>query len=211
TSGFSQPLSLGMGGASMGPTSRRSSYPQEGAGTPRGGIYCPRDAAVFRGHVVPAEGVEAMADETMRAVTFETTGGLDVLRLGEWPRPAPGPGQALVRVLACGVNRLDIYSRTGRTRVALPHISGSEAAGEVAAYGPGVAVEAVPVGSRVAIAPYLFCGVCEYCRAGDETICIRGDILGLVSQGAFAEYVVAPAPSLVPLPEGVDVVTAAAM
>jgi len=152
-----------------------------------------------------------MTEEQMRAVVFETTGDRDVLRVGAWPRPTPGPGQALVRVLACGVNRLDIYSRMGRTKVPLPHISGSEAAGEVVAYGPGVALEPAPVGSRVAIAPYLFCGVCEYCRAGDETLCIRGDILGLVSQGAFAEYVVVPAASMVPLPEGVDAITAAAV
>src|SRR5262249_22581890 len=96
-------------------------------------------------------------------------------------------------------------------KVPLPHISGSEAAGEVVGYGPGVALEPAQLGSLVAIAPYLFCGVCEYCRAGDETICIRGDILGLVSQGAFAEYVVVPAASIVPLPEGVDAVTAAAV
>src|SRR5262249_38332643 len=131
-----------------------------------------------------------MTEEQMRAVVFETTGDRDVLRLGAWRRPTPGPGQALVRVLACGVNRLDIYSRMGRTSVPLPHISGSEAAGEVVAYGPGISLEPAPVGSPVAIAPYLFCGICEYCQAGDETICIRGDILGLASQGAFAEYVV---------------------
>ena len=152
-----------------------------------------------------------MANETMKAVYFDQTGGPEVLRFGDVPRPEPGAGQALVRVRACGVNRVDIYSRTGRTKVPLPHISGSEAAGEVAAYGPGVAPEAAPVGTQVAIAPYLFCGVCEYCRAGEETVCIRGDILGLASQGAFAEYVVAPASSLVPLPEGVDALSAAAV
>ena len=150
-----------------------------------------------------------MADQMMRAVSFAETGGRDVLRLGEWPRPEPGPGEALVRVLACGVNRVDIYSRTGRTKVRLPHIAGSEAAGEVVAYGPGVSPEPAPVGAHVALAPYLFCGVCEFCLAGQETVCVHSDILGLGSQGAFAEYVVAPARSLVPLPEGVDAVTAA--
>jgi NADPH:quinone reductase-like Zn-dependent oxidoreductase len=150
-----------------------------------------------------------MTSETMRAVLFAETGGREVLRLSEWPRPQPGPGEALVRVLACGVNRVDVYSRTGRTKVTLPHISGSEAAGEVVAYGPGVAPEPAPLGGRVAIAPYLFCGICEFCLAGQETVCIRSDILGLGSQGAFAGYVVAPARSLVPLPEGVEAVTAA--
>ncbi|HEX5158702.1 MAG TPA: zinc-binding dehydrogenase [Ktedonobacterales bacterium] len=151
------------------------------------------------------------AADTMKAVYFEETGGTDVLRFGDVPRPQPGNGQALVRVLACGVNRLDIYARTGRTPVKLPHISGSEATGEVVGYGPGVATEPVPVGKLAAIAPYLFCGQCEFCLAGEETLCIRGDILGLASQGAFAEYVVVPASSLVPLPNGVSAASAAAV
>lgn len=154
---------------------------------------------------------EGASDVTMKAVWFEKIGGPDVLRFGDQPRPTPGPEQALVRVHACGVNRLDIYSRTGRTPVKLPHISGSEAAGEVVGYGPGVAREPVPVGARAAVAPYLFCRQCEYCRLGDETICVRGDILGLGGQGAYAEYVVVPVSSLVPLPDGVDAVSAAAV
>ena len=152
-----------------------------------------------------------MPSDTMKAVYFEETGDTSVLRFGDMPRPEPGAGQALIRVLACGVNRLDIYARTGRTPVKLPHISGSEAAGEVVAYGPGVQIQPAPVGSQVAIAPYLFCGQCEYCAAGEETLCIRGDILGLASQGAFAEYVVAPTSSLVPLPDGVRAIEAAAV
>ena len=93
------------------------------------------------------------ATDTMKAVYFEETGGTDVLRIGSVPRPQPGNGEALVRVLACGVNRLDIYARTGRTLVKLPHTSGSEAAGEVVAYGPGIAMEPVSVGRLAAVAP----------------------------------------------------------
>ncbi len=152
-----------------------------------------------------------MSDDTMKAVYFNETGGPEVLRYGDVPRPVPGPNQALIRVRACGVNRLDLYSRTGRTKVPLPHISGSEAAGELIAYGVGVSPEPVPVDAAVAIAPYLACGTCENCRNGDETLCVRGDILGLASQGAFAEYVVVPVSSLVPLPDGVDAVSAAAV
>lgn len=148
---------------------------------------------------------------TMKAVWFSEVGGLENLQFGDQPRPEPGPEQALIRVLACGVNRLDIWERTGRTPVKLPHISGSEASGEIVAYGPGVVNLPAPLGARVAIAPYLFCGKCEYCQRGEETICVKGDILGLASQGAFAEYVVVPVSSLVPLPEGVDAVSAAAV
>jgi NADPH:quinone reductase-like Zn-dependent oxidoreductase len=152
-----------------------------------------------------------MTSNTMKAVSFEQTGGTEVLRFGDVARPEPGSGEALVQVLACGVNRLDIYARTGRTPVKLPHISGSEAAGEVVAYGPGVVTEPVAVGRLAAIAPYLFCGQCEFCVAGEETMCLRGDILGLASQGAFAEYVAVPASSLVPLPDGVGAMDAAAV
>ncbi len=151
-----------------------------------------------------------MAKETMKAVYFEEHGGPEVLRFGDVPRPEPGPGEALLRVLACGVNRLDVYSRAGRTKVSLPHISGSEAAGEVVAYGTGV-LQPVPVGQLAAIAPYLFCGECEFCRRGQETLCIRGDILGLASQGAFAEYVTVAAHSLLPIPDGVSASAAAAV
>jgi NADPH:quinone reductase-like Zn-dependent oxidoreductase len=154
---------------------------------------------------------DSMMNETMKAVYFEEHGGPEVLRFGDVPHPEAGPGQALLRVLACGVNRLDVYSRTGRTRVSLPHISGSEAAGEVVAYGEGVLQQPVPMGQLAAVAPYLFCGECEFCRRGEETQCIRGDILGLVSQGAFAEYVAVAAHSLVPVPDGVSVTDAAAV
>lgn len=152
----------------------------------------------------------------MRAIVFHERGGLDVLKLEDVAQPTPGPGQALVRVEACGLNRLDTLVRTGRAgpNAPMPHIGGSEAAGVLAALGPGAerdaAAQGAHLGRRVAVAPYLCCGECEMCLAGNETLCLKGDILGLHSQGAFAEYVVVPANSLVPLPEGMASVTAAA-
>jgi NADPH:quinone reductase-like Zn-dependent oxidoreductase len=105
---------------------------------------------------------------------------------------------------------LDIYSRTGRTKIApLPHISGSEVAGEIAVVGE--AVNGLKVGQEVAVAPYLFCGRCEFCLAGEEVMCLKGDIVGLGDQGGFAEYVRVPASSIVALPKGVDFVSAAAV
>lgn len=145
----------------------------------------------------------------MRAVRFHETGPVDVLRLEEVPRPEPGPGEALVRVRACGVNRLDIYARTGRTPVPLPHVSGSEVAGEVAALGPGVA--GLEVGQPVAVHPYLHDGTCEFCLRGEEPVCLRGDILGLKSDGGFADFVLVPGNSLVPLPPGLSFRSAAAV
>lgn len=147
----------------------------------------------------------------MKAARFHAFGGPEVQRIEEAPDPVPGDGEALVRVRACGVNRLDLFVREGRVpvRVPLPHISGSEVAGEVVALGPGV--RGVAVGQHVAIHPYLHDGVCEFCLAGEESTCLRGDILGLVSDGGFAELVKAPASALLPLPDGLDFVQAAAL
>lgn len=147
----------------------------------------------------------------MQAVTFHEPGGPDRLRLEEVAEPTIGPEEVLVRVRACGVNRLDILARTGRVgaRVPLPHISGSEVAGEVVRVGERVS--GLSAGQPAAIAPYLNCGRCEYCLAGEETICLRGDILGLVSQGGYAEYVKAPASHVLPLPAGLSFDDAAAV
>ena len=91
----------------------------------------------------------------------------------------------------------------------MPHISGSEVAGEIAAIGE--AVSGFTVGQAVAVAPYLFCGQCEFCRAGEEVLCLKGDIVGMGNQGGYAEYVRVPASSIVALPKGIDFVSAAAV
>ena len=147
----------------------------------------------------------------MKAMLFHEFGGPEVLRYEDVARPEAGPGEAVIKVLACGANNLDLRVREGRVpgKVPMPHISGSEAAGEIAELGADV--KGFTVGQMVAIAPYLFCGQCEFCQAGAENECTRGDILGLMSQGAYAEYVKVPASSLVPLPEGVSAISAAAV
>src|SRR5712691_7255634 len=146
----------------------------------------------------------------MKAVLFHEHGDINVLRIEEVPQPTPGLTEVVVKVRACGVNRLDIYSRTGRTKIApMPHISGSEVAGEIVA--TGEAVSGLTVGQAVAVAPYLFCGQCEFCRSGEEVLCLKGDILGLACQGGYAEYVSVPASSIVPLPQSVDFISAAAV
>src|SRR5579863_3341057 len=146
----------------------------------------------------------------MKAVLFHEQGDTTVLHVEEVPQPTPGLTDVVVRVKACGANRLDIYSRSGRTKVApMPHISGSEVAGEIVAIGD--AVTGITVGQAVAVAPYLFCGQCEFCRAGEEVMCLKGDIVGQGNQGGYAEYIRVPASSIVALPEGVDFVSAAAV
>lgn len=147
----------------------------------------------------------------MKAARFHHHGGPEVIRVEETPRPEPTAGQVVVRVAACGVNRLDLWAREGTVpvKIALPHTSGSEVAGTVSAVGDGVT--GVSIDQRVAIAPYLHCGVCANCLGGEETTCIRSDILGLVSNGGYAEYVVVPANSILPLPEAVSFTAAAAV
>ncbi|MCL6596665.1 MAG: alcohol dehydrogenase catalytic domain-containing protein [Firmicutes bacterium] len=127
------------------------------------------------------------------------------------PVPVPGPGEVRVRVAYCGVNHLDrmIAEGTLPTDVALPRVPGGEVAGTVDAVGEGVAE--VAVGDAVVIAPYLFCGRCDSCRAGRETLCRRGDILGLGRDGGYAEYVVAPAANALPIPPSLPLDVAAAL
>jgi len=155
-----------------------------------------------------------MTAKMMRAMIFHELGGPEVIRLEEVPIPQPKVDEALIQVHACGINRLDLLVREGISptppaRIHLPHISGSEVAGTVAALGSESS--SFSIGQRVAIAPYLCCGTCRLCRSGEEGSCSNGDILGLFSNGGFAEYVVVPVSSLVPIPDGVSAEAAAAV
>jgi NADPH:quinone reductase-like Zn-dependent oxidoreductase len=163
------------------------------------------------GTVREALGEGGDEEASVRAVRLHEFGGPDQLRIEEVPTPEPGPGQALVKVAACGVNHLDLWLCEGTLPVKpkLPHTPGAEVAGTVAALGAGV--NGVREGDAVAVHPYLHCGECEFCLRGEETTCLRSDILGLISEGGYAEYVLVPANSLVPLPAGVDAVQAAAL
>ena len=118
----------------------------------------------------------------MKAIRIHAQGGPEVLRHEDVPVPVPGPGQALVRIEAAGVNFIDIYHRSGLYPVSFPYTLGQEAAGAVTAIGPGVA--GVAVGDRVA-----YTGV----------------------PGTYAEFAVVPAERLVPLPAGVTARLAAAV
>lgn len=139
-------------------------------------------------------------------------GGPEVLRCEEVPCPEPGPGQVLLRVRAASLSHLDIWNRTGlpgRTTPSMPHILGSDAAGEVAAVGPGV--PQALVGQRALLNPGFGCGRCEHCLAGRETLCRHYRILGYEVSGTYAEYVLAPAENLVPVPAGMNEVGASAI
>lgn len=146
----------------------------------------------------------------MKAALFHEFGGPEVLRIEEVTTPQPGPGEVLVRVRAAGMNHLDVWVRTGLPiETPMPHIGGSDVAGIVEATGPGVS--GVRPGARVVVNPSLSCGECEWCRAGEEPLCVKYKILGEHTQGGFAEFVVVPAANLFPLPEDFSFEQAAAV
>lgn len=118
----------------------------------------------------------------MKAIRVHEYGGPGVLRYEDLSTPAPGPGQALVRIEASGVNFIDVYQRTGLYKVQFPYVLGMEGAGTVEAVGPEVT--SVRPGERV-----VYTG----------------------PPGAYAEYAAVPADRLVTLPDGVDTRLAAAV
>jgi NADPH:quinone reductase-like Zn-dependent oxidoreductase len=138
----------------------------------------------------------------MKAVFFRRHGGPDVLEYGDLPDPTPGPGQVRVMVRAGALNHLDIFVRNGipGIPVALPHVMGSDGAGVVESVGPGVT--RVRPGDEVVLNPGINCGECEFCMAGEHSLCVTFHLLGEHIAGTFAGYVVAPAVNAYPRPAG---------
>jgi 2-desacetyl-2-hydroxyethyl bacteriochlorophyllide A dehydrogenase len=148
----------------------------------------------------------------MRAAQLVEHGNPGKFRIGEVADPQPGPEEVVVRIEACGLNRLDLWLEEGALPmpVKLPRTPGGEIAGEVLEVGSGVDRE-WKRGDRVAIQSNLFCGHCEFCLAGDESLCLHGELLGVQRDGGFAEKVVVPARALVHLPEGASFESSAAL
>ena len=144
----------------------------------------------------------------MKAVRFHEHGGPEVLRFEEAKKIVARALRALVRVRACALNHLDLWERRGldRVKLPLPHISGSDIAGEVV--DPGSAD--IAAGQRVMLQPGLRCGRCAACAAGRDNQCVEYDVLGLRSDGGYAELISVPAENLIAIPPYVDFITAAA-
>jgi len=116
--------------------------------------------------------------------------------------PRPGTGQVLVKVHACGVCRTDLHVVDGELpEVRSPLIPGHEIVGTVAEVGPGVG--ALGIGDRVGV-PWLgaTCGVCPYCRAGNENLCNAPQFTGYTIDGGYAEYAKADVRYCFRLPDG---------
>jgi propanol-preferring alcohol dehydrogenase len=123
------------------------------------------------------------------------------LELVEAPTPQPDKHQVLVKVSACGVCRTDLHVIEGELpRQVLPIIPGHQIIGRVEQI--GAQVTSLKIGGRVGI-PWLHetCGQCEYCREGKENLCENATFTGWLINGGYAEYAVAPAAFVYPIPE----------
>ena len=138
-------------------------------------------------------------------------GGPEVLELvPDYPDPVPGPDQVIVRVHATSLNHLDLTVREGipTLKIPLPHILGCDAAGHISEVGSDISD--LEVGDRVVVNPGIACGHCEYCRAGDDSLCAEYRILGEHLPGAYAEKVAVPARNILKIPTDMEFAEAAA-
>lgn len=148
----------------------------------------------------------------MRAALIRTQGDPDVLELTEVETPLPAPAEALVRVRACALNHLDLWTRSGRAgyKPPLPHILGNDIAGEIASLPAGVDTSGLSVGQRVMLQPGTSCGRCAMCVSGDDFLCRQYRILGHGRAGGYAEFVTVPLANLIPIPDSISFENAAA-
>jgi len=147
----------------------------------------------------------------MKAIVFHQHGGPEVLKYTDAPEPALRANDVLVRVKACALNHLDLWVRRGLPNVPipLPHIPGSDVAGEIAKIGADVT--AIRVGQKVVLAPLVSCGKCPACLAGLDNHCRQATNLGYMIDGGSAEFVRAPEVNCLAYPENLKWEEAAAI
>jgi 2-desacetyl-2-hydroxyethyl bacteriochlorophyllide A dehydrogenase len=147
----------------------------------------------------------------MNAVQLIAHGQPGRFELREIPDPKPAAGEVVVQVQACGLNHLDLWLEQGELPVPiqLPRTPGCEIAGRVIETLANVSEW--KAGDEVAVQSNLFCGQCEYCRRGEESMCLQPVMLGVQRDGGFAEKVCVPQRALARLPRGVDFQTSAAL
>jgi NADPH:quinone reductase-like Zn-dependent oxidoreductase len=132
----------------------------------------------------------------MRSARIHEHGGLEQVVVEEMPLPEPGPGEVRVRLRAAALNHLDLFVLGGipGLEMPLPHVMGADGAGVVDALGEGVGDWAV--GDEVVLNPGRWCNDCEFCRAGEQSMCVDYQLLGEHRDGTFAEAIVLPAENL---------------
>ena len=150
----------------------------------------------------------------MKAVYITEHGDPEALIYGERPEPVISPTEIKVRVRACALNRLDVYTRAGvrgmRRRSTEPLILGCDASGDVVEVGEQV--DTIKPGDRVVLDPAITCGQCAPCLAGQDALCVgRRQMLGSTADGGYAEYVKSPAVNAFVIPDDVGFEEAAAL
>jgi len=145
----------------------------------------------------------------MKVVRIHQFGGPEVLTYEDIPDPKPRKNQVLVRVRACALNHLDLWVRNGLPGVNLPHILGSDIAGEIAEVGEYIS-DFKP-GQRVIIAPMFFCNHCPKCVAGLQNQCRQFTVYGNAVDGGNCELIAVPTVNIIPIPDALDFVQAASV
>lgn len=140
----------------------------------------------------------------MKAILFHKHGGPEVLEYSDFPTPQPKPGEALIKLHAAALNRMDVFVRNGwpGLKLELPHINGADGAGEVVELGVGAI--GVKVGDHVVINANLGCGDCDLCKSGRDNLCRNWHLLGETVRGTYAEYISLPVRQLYKLPDDYD-------
>ena len=150
----------------------------------------------------------------MKAIVFEEHGGVEKLQYKEIPDPKVGPNEVLFKIRAAGCNYNDIWARRGLPgmEIIMPHVSGSDASGEVVEVGSEV--QSVKPGDEVMVHPGISCRTCEACTSGQEFFCRRYRIWGFQTgplDGADAEYGKLPEANLIPKPANISYQEAATL
>src|SRR5580693_6072838 len=138
----------------------------------------------------------------MKAVRIHQFGGPEVLTYESIPDPKPRKDQVLIRVRACSLNHLDIWVRQGLPGVNLPHILGSDIAGEIVEVGEYITDP--KAGQRVLLAPMKFCNHCAKCVAGLQNQCRQFTVLGNAVDGGNCELMAVPVVNVIPIPDRLD-------
>jgi NADPH:quinone reductase-like Zn-dependent oxidoreductase len=138
-----------------------------------------------------------------------------VLEYSDFPTPEPKAGEALIRLHASALNRVDVFVRNGwpGLKLELPHINGADGAGEIVAFGDGISeseMRELAIGDHVVINANLGCGKCEYCLVGKDNMCREWHLLGETIRGTYAEFISLPVKQLYRLAKEFDFHQAAA-
>ncbi|HTS57036.1 MAG TPA: zinc-binding dehydrogenase [Terriglobales bacterium] len=145
----------------------------------------------------------------MKAIRIHEFGGPEVLRYEDVSEPQLRQDQILVRIRACAMNHLDLWVRKGLPGVKLPHILGSDIAGEIAAVGEYIT--GFEARQRVLLAPMHFCNHCASCMAGLQNQCPQFTALGNLVDGGNCELIAVSPEMVIPIPDSLGFEQAASL